>query len=229
MFDPIELAKKTEKIVSKGYERKYYRFRGAKFYGGIATGDCVGCCLRCVFCWGWNVINKPERTGEFYTPEQVASKLVSIAEKAGFSRIRISGNEPTINKEHLLKVIKLIPQNLLFILETNGILIGHDEGYAKDFEEFKNLHVRVSLKGSDPKEFSKLTGSKLQGFEYQLKALENLEKYGISYHPAVIDLVKNLDSLNKRIKEISPNLPKKLEIEPLIEYPQVTERIKRIL
>lgn len=227
MFDPIELAKEIEKIVCRDDQRAFYRFRRAPFYGGIATADCVGCCLRCVFCWSWNVVNKPDKVGKFYSPEEVAKNLISIAEKHGFNKLRISGNEPTIGKKHLLKVLEMIPENFLFILETNGIPVGHDETYAKDLSEFKNLHVRVSLKGSDPKEFSKLTGSKPEGFRMQLKALENLEKFKVSYHPAVIDLVKNLDSLNERMAKINPNLPKSLEIEPLIKYPQVMERLRK--
>lgn len=82
------------------------------------------------------------------------------------------------------------------------------------------------MKGGNPEEFSKLTGSKPEGFEYQLKALENLETFGISYHPAVIDLIKDFAGLNKKLAEINPNLPGKLEIEPLIEYPQVMERLR---
>jgi uncharacterized Fe-S cluster-containing radical SAM superfamily protein len=49
----------------------------------------------------------------------------------GFQHICISGNEPTIAREHLLGVLALIPGAIRFILETNGILIGHDNTYAK--------------------------------------------------------------------------------------------------
>jgi len=54
-FDPVKLARETEKIVTK-YEngkckRKYTAFYATGVYGGISTGYTVGCCLRCVFCW----------------------------------------------------------------------------------------------------------------------------------------------------------------------------------
>ena len=48
-MDPIDLAERTEKVIRSGDNRKYYRFRPAPYYGGIATADCVGCCLRCLF------------------------------------------------------------------------------------------------------------------------------------------------------------------------------------
>lgn len=227
MRDPIQLSEIATQV-SKGNARKYYRFRPAKFYGGIATADCVGCNLRCVYCWAWNIVNKPSQAGEFYSPEEVAEKLTTIANKHGFSRIRMSGNEPTLNKEHLLSLIQRIPNNLLFILETNGILIGHDRDYARDLSKFKNLHVRVSLKGSDSQEFSKLTGAKPEFFSLQLKALENLEKHKVSYHPAVIGITRDLNGLRERLREMRPDLPESLELEPLIEYPQVLARLKKI-
>jgi uncharacterized Fe-S cluster-containing radical SAM superfamily protein len=81
MFDPLEMAVITERIVCKDNLRKYYRFRPSRFYGGISTADSVGCCLRCVFCWSWREVVRPEEYGKYYTPEDVASRLVSIAKK----------------------------------------------------------------------------------------------------------------------------------------------------
>jgi uncharacterized Fe-S cluster-containing radical SAM superfamily protein len=46
MYDPLEKAEEDAKLVCQGHHRKYYRFRAARFYGGIAAADCVGCCLR---------------------------------------------------------------------------------------------------------------------------------------------------------------------------------------
>ncbi len=47
MYNPVEIAEITEKTVCENNRRRYYRFRPARFYGGISTADCVGCCLRC--------------------------------------------------------------------------------------------------------------------------------------------------------------------------------------
>ncbi|MDP2767466.1 MAG: radical SAM protein, partial [Candidatus Methanoperedens sp.] len=123
MFNPVKLAELTGNIVCKNNQRKYYRFRSSRFYGGTATADCVGCCLRCVFCWSWNVVAKPQEYGRFYSPQEVAGKLIAIAKKEKLRKLRISGNEPTLCREHLIRVLELIPQDYLFILETNGILI----------------------------------------------------------------------------------------------------------
>lgn len=126
-YDPIELSEQIREKVVKGKERKYYRFRSTKFYGGIATADCVGCNLMCRFCWSEKPRLQPDKVGEFYEPEEVAEKLVSIARGNNYSLVRISGNEPTLGRKHLLSVLEnLQGKNLQFVLETTAILIGPD-------------------------------------------------------------------------------------------------------
>lgn len=223
MFNPLKLSGKIKDVVCENNKRKYYRWRSAHYYGGIATADCVGCNLRCVFCWAYNIVTKPEKVGEFYSPEEVAKKLIDIADKNNYNKIRISGNEPTIHKEHLLSLLEKIPKNLMFILETNGILI--DEDFAKKLSRFSNLHVRVSIKGSSREEFAKFTGASPEFFDYQLRALKNLIGNGVTCHAAVIEISKNINNLENLLNKINKNLDEELEIEPIILYPQVKARL----
>ena len=229
LFDPIKLAEESCKVVGFGEKRKYYRFRPAPYYGGIATADCVGCCLRCLFCWSWHILVQPEKSGRYYSPEEVVRNLTSIAKKKGFQQIRISGNEPTLHRSHLIKVLKLIPQEICFILETNGILIGYDISYAKDLSHFPNLYVRVSLKGACPEDFSRLTKAKPEGFENQLKALEHLSEKGVDCFPAVMTNFSSqgdLKKLRQRLKEIRSDF-EDFEEEELILYPFVLDHIQK--
>ena len=208
LIDPLVLAERIREVVSSGDKRKYYRFRPAPFYGGIATADCVGCFLKCLFCWSWHVIVQPEKIGRFYSPEEVAQNLLSIVRKKGFQQVRISGNEPTLHRSHLLQVLQLIPKEIHFILETNGILIGHDPSYAKDLSRFSNLYVRVSLKGSCPEDFAHLTGLKPEGFILQLKALENLLEEEVDCFPAVMANFSSQEEIKKlvqKLKKIRPD------------------------
>ncbi|NWF52942.1 MAG: radical SAM protein [Nitrospirae bacterium] len=230
MLNPLEMAGFARNIVCKNDQRKYYRFRSSRFYGGISTADCVGCCLRCIFCWAWKEVVRPEEYGEFYSPEEVAKKLVSIAQRKNLNQLRISGNEPTICREHLIKVLELIPKDYLFILETNGILIGDDESYAEELSRFPNLYVRVSLKGTCEEEFSRLTGVVPEGFQMQINALENLMKYKVNVHPACMisfSSAENIGVLRKRLKALNPAF-EDFEVEELILYPSVEERLKRL-
>ena len=229
LIDPLALAGRVGEIVGSGIKKKYYRFRPAPFYGGIATADCVGCCLKCLFCWSWNIIIQPEKVGRFYSPEEVARNLLSIVKKKGFSQVRISGNEPTLHRSHLLQVLQAIPKEIHFILETNGILIGHDPSYAKDLSRFPNLYVRVSLKGACPEEFSHLTGTRPEGFTLQLKALENLLKEGVDCFPAVManfSSQEEIRKLSQKLKEIRPDFAN-FEEEELILYPFVIDHLQK--
>ncbi len=184
-YDPIDLSEEIEEKVVRGKERKYYRFRDTKFYGGIATADCVGCNLMCRFCWSENPRMNPEEAGSFYSPSEVTEKLADIARENDYDKVRISGNEPTLGRDHLLSVLEEIDgSGLRFILETNGILIGADPSFAEELSRFKDLLVRVSLKGANREHFQKLTGSEEEGFDLQLRALENLHDSGTSCRAA---------------------------------------------
>ena len=225
MFDPLELSKKTENIVTNGSMKKYYRFRPTRFYGGIATADVVGCNLRCKFCWSGNSVWNAKNIGRFYSPEDVAETLLDIAEAKGYHQIRISGGEPTIGKNHLINLLENIHPDLLFILETNGILLGADETYVEDLSQFRNLHIRVCVKGIDSEEFSLLTGAE-SGYEYQMKSLEYLRDSKVSYNIAFVSTRRDRQPFHDRLMEMG--LGKiMLEEEEIKLYPQVRNRLQK--
>ena len=227
LYNPVKRAEGMARLVIRGDFRKYYRFRPARFYGGIATADCIGCCLRCLFCWSWDKVVSPGRYGKFYSPHQVAGKLATIARKRGFRQVRISGNEPTLARDHLIQVMERIPGDILFILETNGILIGHDSTYARDLSKFKNLYIRVSIKGASESEFTRLTGAEPAGFGLQIQALENLARFNVTAHPAVMvsfSSPENIKALRARLREIDEDF-EDFEVEELMLYGKVEERL----
>ena len=232
MYDPVELARRLEEIVARDGERKYYRFRPARFYGGIATADCVGCCLRCAFCWSRAPLMNPERVGHFCSSEQVFDRLDSIAKKHGYSQLRVSGNEPTVGRQHLLRLLGLVEQtSYSFILETNGVLLGADASYARALAKFENLHVRVSLKGCDSQQFSQLTGAEPGAFELQLAALRNLLEAGASCHAAVMREFapgEKLGELKQRLAAIDRSLVQELEFEHLIPFSHVVRGLAKL-
>lgn len=226
MYDPIELSKKIEKIVVENNLKKYYRFRPTGFYGGIATADTVGCNLRCKFCWSSNSVWNARSTGEFYSSEEVADTLQSIADKKGYRQLRISGGEPTIGKQHLIEVLENIKTKYLFILETNGILLGYDKKYIEDLSVFENLHVRVCLKGADSEEFSLFTGAK-KGFEYQIKTLQYLRDKQMNFNIALVSTHKEKKQhFFQRLVEM--DLDKvMIEEEEIKLYPMVRKRLQK--
>jgi len=236
LYDPVERHEAVEKLVVRDVgdvqERKYWRFRFDRWYGGIVTADAVGCGLLCKYCWVSDaVMFQPAEAGRFYRPDEVADTLTSMARKRGLEQVRVSGCEPTIGRRHLLQLLDCLKgRELLFILETNGILIGNDYRYAEDLAKHGFVHVRVSLKGCSEEEFVTLTGAKPEGFTLQLRALENMLRAGVKCHPAVMtsfSTQQSLQQLTKRLEGISPRLVEELEIEELILYPSVKRKIEK--
>lgn len=235
LYDPAVRHEAVERLVVRGSptgeERKYWRFRSGRWYGGIVTADAVGCGLVCKYCWVSDRILRSTKVGEFYSPRTVAERLAEMARRRGLEQLRVSGGEPTIGKQHLLQLLEnLKEQHLLFILETNGILLGNDPRYAEELATYSFLHARVSLKGCNEEEFSMLTDAKPEGFGLQLRALENLMDAGVSCHPAVMRSFSKEESvqrLKERLEAISVRLLRDLEFEELILYPNVKRKIEK--
>jgi len=238
-YDPFKLTEKAREFATRigldgVEERRYYRFRGGRWYGGIATADVIGCNLRCGFCWSWRAASHRMAEGFFCKPDEAFRKLVSIAEGHGYKLVRLSGGEPTISKNHILKLLDLFENtNYTFILETNGILIGADNKYAEELSRYSNLVVRVSIKGASKEEFHMLTLADPAFFEYQLKALENLVNAGLEpgrrVYPAVMlsfSSDETYKDLKTRLAEIHPRLSKEIDEEYVIMYPHVAELLK---
>jgi uncharacterized Fe-S cluster-containing radical SAM superfamily protein len=213
----IDAEKSTEwvrNVVCKDTQRKYYRFRKTKFYGGCATADCLGCNLRCAYCWAQKKVWHPKSYGSFYTPKEVSTNLLKFNQPI----VRISGGEPTICKSHLIQTIKLIPTEILFILETNGVLL--DEKYIRDLKDFKNLFIRISLKGVDEESFRAITSAEGRFFHSQLNTLKLLKKHKIEHNTAILaELFRKKDIQNLGIPDI--------EYESLIDYPFIRKVLKK--
>jgi len=249
-FDPIELAEKTEKIITKegqeGLERKYVSFYSAPVYSGIATGYAVGCCLRCIYCWtNWSR-DFPEEYGKFYSPKEAVDRLINEAEKGITSRgwehyrhlkvnkLRVSGCEPTLGKEHLLKVLEhLSNYSYQFYLETNGILFGKDYDYVKRLAKYSDfIYVRVSFKAASPEGFTERTGAIGEHYELPFKALKNLLDVGIHTRAAAMTDPKIMPEeerniLIKRLDDIDPSArySETLEEEVIGSYDTTRKRL----
>jgi len=237
-LDPFKLTEivrdRVTRVVGGVELYRYYRFRGGRWYGGIATADVVGCNLRCKFCWSWRYSYYMDK-GFFHKPVDVFNKLINIAGERGYRYLRLSGGEPTIARDHLLELLKYVDETkYVFILETNGLLIGFDQQYARQLARYNNIAVRVSFKGTTPEEFEKLTGADKSFYTYQFKALENLLDSGLKpgqdFYVAVMLSFSTPDNVRMFLKKISgihPALAQEIDEEYVILYPHVVELLKK--
>lgn len=233
-FDPQELARKTEEIVCRSDCRKYTKFICTRMYGGIATGYTCGCCLRCIFCWVHRCRDFPEKYGRFYSPAEAFRQLSRVGRKAQVSQLRISGAEPTLGKSHLLGLLERVENSpfRLFILETNGILLGADPDYARQIARFKKVHTRISLKAGTPEAFTRKTGAVSGSFELPFNGIRNLMEAGASFHvaamiadPRIVDRYE-CQSLLERLASIDQVLVDNLEEEVVAPYHNTLERLR---
>ncbi len=232
-FDPVERTREIERIVMKEGKRLYHRFRAAPYYGGIATADAIGCSFLCAYCWNYFRNLNPARFDRWYSSSQVASNLLRIARKKSFHLFRITGSEPVLGEpslNHFMEVLKIISNEMedsTFILETNGFFLGYRTDLIKRIN-FRNLRIRVSLKGVDEESFEAIAGVSGEFFKYPLIALKEMEDQGMKAWPA---LMRNLFAddelarLSKRLDEME--IKARLEEEVLEAYPFVLENMEK--
>jgi len=197
-YDPIALAAATEKVVVDGNQRKYVQLgRTLRFYGGTTSATEVDCNLRCKFCFSDKPVWKPKQTGRFYTPQQVFDGLATNARKYGHTSISASASEGTLGRQHLHELLELVDESQpLYILETNGMTLGDDKEFAESLAKYKNLHVRVSIKGCNA-------------------------CVSVSFSNAA-----EIKSVEKKLETMHPGILKSLELERIKLFPKVQRRIQ---
>jgi len=215
-FDPIQRSIKVEQMVMQEDKRRYYRFRYASFYGGIVTADAVGCNLLCAYCWNYSRNLNPGKHGEFYSPSEVAGKLLELSAKRRCSQFRISGAEPILGRAsalHLADVISQVDGN--FIIEINGIMLGADPSLIEILRPLPHVHVRLCIKAHCGADFEKITGANGEGLAYQLKAEKALRDARMHYSVAVMTPFVNPRKLPHGVSEV----------EDLILYKSTKKRL----
>ena len=230
-YDPIALAAATEKVVVRGNLRKYVQLgRKLRFYGGSISATEVGCNLRCKFCFSDKPVWKPGKTGKFYSPQQVFDGLDGAARKHGTKIISASASEGTIGKEHLFELLTLVDQSdYIYVLETNGMILGADREYVRELKKFKNLHVRVSMKGCSEDEFHRLTGARASAYELPFDALRSLIAESVSCNACLsvsFSSSNTIRTAKEKLFEIRPGLLRSLEKERITLFPKVRDRLK---
>lgn len=230
-FDPLKRARDVEKIVMIDDRRAYYRFRFAKFYGGIITGDSVGCNLLCGYCWNYSQnANINEAVLDFYGPDEVAEKIKALMDKHKINQYRISGCEPFLglaSAKHLGAVIRSL-KSYRCIIESNGVMIGYDPSLLQHIP--KKAHFRITIKADSKASFESLTGAKSSAFKYQLEAIRALTAQRRPFTLAFMKQFVSMEELGARIDEAGIELKDESFIatdrEGLMYYPQNTKSMK---
>ena len=231
-YDPIKLTEKMESIVVDGNKRKYAKLsRPLRFYGGTTSAVEVGCNLRCKFCFSDKPVFRPQSTGQFYSPRQVFDALSKGADRDGHKLISASASEGTLGRQHLFELLDLVEESkYVYILETNGMTLGNDKAFTEQLASYKNLHVRVSIKGTSQEEYHELTDAIPESYELPSKALKHLIDASVSCNACVMISFSDDDgirSVEQKLFELHPGLLKSLEKERITPFPKVAQRLAK--
>ncbi|MDE1767203.1 MAG: radical SAM protein [Thaumarchaeota archaeon] len=141
--------------------------------------SCVGiieitnaCNLRCPTCFA------SAQGHDFLSSNEVEFMLDQFVKQEGSPEIvQFSGGEPTIHPQ-ILDMIRLaraknIPR---VMVNTNGIRISKDEEFVKELGKL-NPVIYLQFDGLTDDTYLKLRGARLK--DAKMKAIENLEKYGL--------------------------------------------------
>ncbi len=85
------------------------------------------------------------------------------------------------------------------------------------------------MKGTSETEFTRLTGAEPAGFGLQIQALENMARFNVTGHPAVMvsfSSPENIKALRARLSEIKEDF-EDFEVEELVLYGKVEERLMK--
>ncbi|RLG51334.1 MAG: hypothetical protein DRN96_05575 [Thermoproteota archaeon] len=237
-FDPIHLAEKVSRVCSRSTcgssERMVFDHRD---FGSPAPGayiNLAGCCLRCIFCWVPHHALEPHE-GVYLTPSEAASLLLHRARRKRSFLLKITGGEPVLPGtcfQHLKAMLEHVEDALkgaTVVLETNGMLLGYDFDMCLDLAAFSSLVVRVSFKGCDEEEFSRLTGAKPEFYRLQMEAIANLSDAGVSLRASLVSSFSTPSSIELfrvKLSEVYPEVAKELELEELYLTGELKKRLE---
>jgi uncharacterized Fe-S cluster-containing radical SAM superfamily protein len=233
------------------FSRKYTSVTFDRFYGGSITCRSLGCNLDCAYCFNSTKNKNPENFGKFFTSVGMFEKILAQYNKHSSTSsstsssstsstssssassnpivIRMTGTEAIMGQNtfnHLNKLIELVLSNIdncIFIIETNGIMLGINPYLISQLYKSNRLYIRICFKGKDPDTFSKTTGTFKEYYEYQHTAVEEIEKRGINCMLAIADIYGDIEN----ICEMYPT--KSIEKEKIICYNKtIKERMKKL-
>ena len=151
--------------------------------------DIKGCNLKCKYCWGWKMRYTSEDVKK--SPGEVLRDLECrfnevmrdrVVLKKGYriGVIRITGNEPSLQWDHVVEVLRLINSSeklreCKVIIETNGVAFGMGKVNYMGLDELEiETDIDVSFKGVNYDQFEWLSSVRREIFRYQIEGFVRL-------------------------------------------------------
>jgi cyclic pyranopterin phosphate synthase len=169
----FQIQPKTSVIAPNGAQGSAFDAYGRQMtYLRISLTD--RCNFRCVYCMPATGMKFQPRE-ELLTDEELL-RLVGLFAKSGFTKLRLTGGEPTIRPhvEDLIREMKAFPGIEEISMTTNGLLLPR---MAADLRDAGLDRINVSIDTLDPVRFKFMTrGGRL---DLVLDGIEEAERMGI--------------------------------------------------
>ena len=107
--------------------------------------------------------------------------------------------------------------------------LGDEPEFSAQLARYRNLHVRVSIKGTNADEYAKLTGAIPESYELPYRALRHLIDAGVSCNACITVSFSDdagIKAAERRLYAIHPGLLKSLEREHITLFPKVAKRLR---
>jgi Pyruvate-formate lyase-activating enzyme len=195
-----------------------------------------GCNLACDFCHNWDITFS--NTGSPSTPEDAAFSIESMLLSGKYSRLGISGGEPTLNRKWLVKLIQNFRSkhgDLRIQVDTNASILTPDyidELYEAGMTDISpdikalNLDTYMKITGINNKDLAKLyLRNSWQALEYIIDKYVGKLYYiaAIPYHPEFMS-GEELSAIGKKLYELDKNLDVNLvEYQPAFRAREAKE------
>jgi len=242
---------KVQRIKRLEYQNPPYsaafRFLGEKGdprkYAKVFTLQVGGCNYDCNYCYVPNQLKSGDaRFGKYFSAKEIVDHFLEIKKQRKdeqWNVLRISGGETlTIIPEIVLdmekEISKRAPETYIWI-DTNLSNTRHIKQFEKELKKVfnkRNVGVVGCFKGVDKNDFSILTGVEQKFYKEQFETARILIEMGADlyiYLPALVyedDIEKKMKSFVKKAQRIHKNLPLRVEVLSIIDYPAAIMNMK---
>ena len=153
------------------------------------------CNLRCEWCYAKETDFKASED----MPLKMAKHIIDMCVANGVKHFIIIGGEPTIHPNFFDIVKYIVKLGYKVTIVTNGLLFANEIFCEKVSAYIENVHISISLKGSNNSYYKEHCGA--AAFDTVLQGIRNCKKYKIIYSLTYVLSANNIQTLDIVVQE----------------------------
>lgn len=238
---PIQEAKKLE-YQNPSYSAAYNLGGDPRDYNKVFTIQLAGCDYDCNYCYVPKELNVANpKLGGYFSAKEILDHFLAAKEKSivPMNTVRISGGNPTIAPEIIIDIYREIEKrklNIYIWVDSNLSTFQYMKSLGPEMIDIlkqKNVGIVGCFKGIIEEDFSLITGVVPENYKIQFETAKWLIDSGADFYvylPALAygeNIENNLRKFIERLRRINKNLPLRVEVLEIIDYPWAKLNFKR--